>query len=184
MVERAAWGPLATVLSVASHRSAGNADHRSAAQSAVFVRSLVASSTAGFSPTKPTSRADIPTHTRHPCPTTPNLRARRPRVVRHIGLRRAGRRRARFAARAADWEASELPDGVHTDRGGAGRRRLRSAGHVRPSALHGRVVAGTELTSAVCEVVDLVEKPTGTIVHLVLPGTIAQYRKLVERVGG
>ncbi len=46
------------------------------------------------------------------------------------------------------------------------------------------VVAGTELTSAVCEVVDLVEQPTGTIVHLrVLPGTLAQYRKLVERVG-
>ena len=53
---------------------------------------------------------------------------------------------------------------------------------IRPREI---VVAGTELTSAVCEVVDLVEKPTGTIVHLrVLPGTIAQYRKLVERVGG
>jgi len=47
------------------------------------------------------------------------------------------------------------------------------------------VVAGTELTAAVCEVVDVVEQPTGTIVHLrVLPGTVAQYRKLVERVGG
>jgi hypothetical protein len=55
-----------------------------------------------------------------------------------------------------------------------------------PSVIRPReiVVAGTELTSAVCEVVDLVEQPTGTIVHLrVLPGTLAQYRKLVERVG-
>ncbi len=52
---------------------------------------------------------------------------------------------------------------------------------IRPREI---VVAGTELTSAVCEVVDLVEQPTGTIVHLrVLPGTLAQYRKLVERVG-
>ena len=52
---------------------------------------------------------------------------------------------------------------------------------IRPREI---VVAGTELTSAVCEVVDLVEQPTGTIVHLrVLPGTIAQYRKLLERVG-
>jgi hypothetical protein len=52
---------------------------------------------------------------------------------------------------------------------------------IRPREI---VVAGTELTSAVCEVVELVEQPTGTIVHLrVLPGTIAQYRKLVERVG-
>ena len=53
---------------------------------------------------------------------------------------------------------------------------------IRPREI---VVAGTELTSAVCEVVELVEKPAGTIVHLrVLPGTLAQYRKLVERVGG
>ena len=55
-----------------------------------------------------------------------------------------------------------------------------------PSVIRPReiVVAGTELTPAVCEVVDLVEQPTGTIVHLrVLPGTLAQYRKLVERVG-
>jgi hypothetical protein len=55
-----------------------------------------------------------------------------------------------------------------------------------PSVIRPReiVVAGTELTSAVCEVVDLVEQPTGTIVHLrVLPGTLAQYRKLLERVG-
>ena len=53
---------------------------------------------------------------------------------------------------------------------------------IRPREI---VVPGTELTSAVCEVVDLVDMPTGTIVHLrVLPGTIAQYLKLVERVGG
>jgi len=46
------------------------------------------------------------------------------------------------------------------------------------------VVAGSPLTPAVCEVVDLVEKPAGTIVHLrVLPGTIDQYRRLLSRVG-
>lgn len=34
------------------------------------------------------------------------------------------------------------------------------------------VVAGSELTPAVCEVVDLVEKAVGTVVHLrVLPGS-------------
>jgi hypothetical protein len=47
------------------------------------------------------------------------------------------------------------------------------------------VVAGSPLTPAVCEVVDLVDKPVGTIVHLrVLPGTIEQYRRLLSRVGG
>ncbi len=46
------------------------------------------------------------------------------------------------------------------------------------------VVAGSELTPAVCEVVDLVEKPVGTIVHLrVLPGSVEQYRDLVHRIG-
>jgi hypothetical protein len=46
------------------------------------------------------------------------------------------------------------------------------------------VVAGSALTPAVCEVVDLVEKSSGTVVHLrVLPGTIEQYRRLHDRVG-
>ena len=52
---------------------------------------------------------------------------------------------------------------------------------VRPGAL---VVAGSALTPAVCEVVDLVEKAAGTIVHLrILPGAVAQYRRLLDRVG-
>jgi hypothetical protein len=51
----------------------------------------------------------------------------------------------------------------------------------RPGAV---VVAGSPLTPAVCEVVDLVDKPVGTVVHLrVLPGTIDQYRRLLSRVG-
>ena len=51
---------------------------------------------------------------------------------------------------------------------------------IRPGEV---VVAGSPLTPAVCEVVDLVEKPVGTIVHLrVLPGTIEQYRRLLARV--
>ncbi|HEX4980290.1 MAG TPA: hypothetical protein VFV63_01250 [Ilumatobacteraceae bacterium] len=52
---------------------------------------------------------------------------------------------------------------------------------IRPGEV---VVAGSPLTPAVCEVVDIVDKPTGTIVHLrVLPGTIEQYRRLLTRLG-
>lgn len=52
---------------------------------------------------------------------------------------------------------------------------------IRPGAI---VVAGSELTPAVCEVVDLVPKPVGTVVHLrVLPGSIGQYRRLLGRLG-
>jgi hypothetical protein len=52
---------------------------------------------------------------------------------------------------------------------------------IRPGEV---VVAGSELTPAVCEVVDLVEKPVGTIVHLrILPGSVEQYRDLVHRIG-
>ena len=40
------------------------------------------------------------------------------------------------------------------------------------------VVAGSTLTPAVCEVIDLVKKPVGTVVHLrVLPGTSEQDRR-------
>ncbi len=53
---------------------------------------------------------------------------------------------------------------------------------IRPGEV---VVAGSPLTPAVCEVVDLVDKAVGTVVHLrVLPGTIDQYRRLLARVGG
>jgi hypothetical protein len=52
---------------------------------------------------------------------------------------------------------------------------------IRPGEV---VVAGSSLTPAVCEVVDLVDKPAGTIVHLrILPGTIEQYRRLLSRLG-
>ncbi|MGH9225423.1 MAG: hypothetical protein ACRD2W_16935 [Acidimicrobiales bacterium] len=52
---------------------------------------------------------------------------------------------------------------------------------IRPGEV---VVAGSDLTPAVCEVVDLVEKAVGTIVHLrILPGSVEQYRDLVHRVG-
>lgn len=52
---------------------------------------------------------------------------------------------------------------------------------VRPGEV---VVAGSELTPAVCEVVDLVEKPVGTIVHLrILPDSAEQYRNLVHLSG-
>jgi hypothetical protein len=53
---------------------------------------------------------------------------------------------------------------------------------IRPGEV---VVAGSPLTPAVCEVVDLVQKSAGMIVHLrVLPGTIEQYRRLLARAGG
>ncbi len=52
---------------------------------------------------------------------------------------------------------------------------------IEPGAI---VVAGSELTPAVCEVVDLVGKAVGVVVHLrLLPGTIDQYRRLVRRIG-
>jgi hypothetical protein len=44
------------------------------------------------------------------------------------------------------------------------------------------VMAGDADAPAVAEVVDLVEKPSGTIVHLrLLPGTLEDYRALLER---
>jgi hypothetical protein len=47
------------------------------------------------------------------------------------------------------------------------------------------VIAGSPLTPAVCEVVDLMETSAGTIVHLrVMPGTIEQYRRMLARIGG
>ena len=60
------------------------------------------------------------------------------------------------------------------------RRGVGSVGHPTGAI----VAAGSELTPAVCEVVDLVDKPAGTVVHLrVLPGTIEQYRRLLQRAG-
>ena len=52
---------------------------------------------------------------------------------------------------------------------------------IRPGAI---VAAGSALTPAVCEVVDIADKAAGTVVHLrVLPGSIEQYRRLLERAG-
>lgn len=52
---------------------------------------------------------------------------------------------------------------------------------IRPGAV---VIAGEPDTPAVCEVVDLVEEPSGTIVHLrLLPGTVEDYGALVRRAG-
>jgi hypothetical protein len=44
------------------------------------------------------------------------------------------------------------------------------------------VVAGDEEDPAVAEVVDVVDKPSGTVAHLnLLPGTVADYQRLVQR---
>ena len=52
---------------------------------------------------------------------------------------------------------------------------------IRPG---GVVIAGEPDSPAVCEVVDLVEERSGTIVHLrLLPGTIEEYGALVRRAG-
>jgi hypothetical protein len=45
------------------------------------------------------------------------------------------------------------------------------------------VVAGSELTPAACEGVDVVAKPAPRVVHLrVPPATIQQYRGLLDRI--
>lgn len=55
----------------------------------------------------------------------------------------------------------------------------RSPGLVTPGAI---VVTGDEDSPAVAQVVDLIEKPNGTVVHLrILPGTIEDYTALVQR---
>ena len=52
---------------------------------------------------------------------------------------------------------------------------------IRPGEV---VLAGSPATSAVCEVIDVVEKSAGAVVHLrVLPGIVEQYRRLVNRAG-
>jgi len=51
---------------------------------------------------------------------------------------------------------------------------------IRPGAI---VVAGDADTPAVAQVVDLVDRPAGTVVHLrLLPGVIEDYEALVRRV--
>ncbi len=50
---------------------------------------------------------------------------------------------------------------------------------IEPGAI---VVAGDADAPAVTQVVDMVEKPSGTVVHLrILPGSIDDYRQLVAR---
>jgi hypothetical protein len=55
----------------------------------------------------------------------------------------------------------------------------REPGLIEPGAI---VVAGDEDAPAVAEVVDIVEKPAGQVVHLrLLPGAVADYEALVRR---
>ena len=55
----------------------------------------------------------------------------------------------------------------------------RDPGLIRPGAI---VVAGDADAPAVAEVVDLVDKPAGTIVHLrLLPGSLEDYEALLRR---
>ena len=52
---------------------------------------------------------------------------------------------------------------------------------IRPGVL---VIAGDEEFPAVAEVVDLVDHPKGTVVHLrLLPGRLADYQALLRRAG-
>lgn len=56
----------------------------------------------------------------------------------------------------------------------------RDASLITPGAI---VAAGDAAVSAVAEVVDIVEKPAGRIVHLrLLPGLIKDYEAMVRRV--
>ena len=58
-------------------------------------------------------------------------------------------------------------------------REARDSALIEPGAI---VVAGDEDAPAVAEVVDIVEKPAGKVVHLrVLPGAIEDYEALVRR---
>lgn len=51
---------------------------------------------------------------------------------------------------------------------------------ITPGAI---VVAGDPATAAVAEVVDIVQKPSGRIVHLrILPGAVEDYEALIGRV--
>jgi hypothetical protein len=52
---------------------------------------------------------------------------------------------------------------------------------ITPGAI---VIAGIPDSPAVAEVVDLVAKPAGTVVHLrLLPGTVGDYAAAVQRAG-
>ncbi len=59
-------------------------------------------------------------------------------------------------------------------------REARDPRLIEPGAI---VVAGDEDAPAVAEVVEIVEKPSGLVVHLrLLPGAIEDYEALVRRV--
>lgn len=58
-------------------------------------------------------------------------------------------------------------------------REAREPALIEPGAI---VVAGDEDAPAVAEVIDIVEKPAGQVVHLrLLPGAIEDYEALVRR---
>lgn len=58
-------------------------------------------------------------------------------------------------------------------------RDARDPSRIEPGAI---VVAGEPDAPAIAEVIDIVEKPAGHVVHLrVLPGTIDDYESLVRR---
>lgn len=58
-------------------------------------------------------------------------------------------------------------------------REARDPGLIEPGAV---VVAGDKDAPAVAEVVEIVEKPAGQVVHLhLLPGMIEDYQALVRR---
>lgn len=58
-------------------------------------------------------------------------------------------------------------------------REARDASLVEPGAI---VVAGDADAPAVAEVIDIVDKPAGKVVHLrVLPGAIEDYEALIRR---
>jgi hypothetical protein len=58
-------------------------------------------------------------------------------------------------------------------------REAREPGLIEPGAI---VVAGDEDAPAVAEVVEIIDKPAGPVVHLrLLPGVIEDYEALVRR---
>ncbi len=73
----------------------------------------------------------------------------------------------------------DLPDEDETGFVWTFLREARDASLIEPGAI---VVAGDADAAAVAEVIDIVEKPVGPVVHLrVLPGDVEDYAALVRR---
>ena len=73
----------------------------------------------------------------------------------------------------------DLMDEDETGHVGAFLRDARDPALIQPGAI---VVAGDEDAPAVAEVIDIVNKPAGRVVHLrILPGQLEDYQAVIQR---